>query len=97
MNVESKIPKISKPIGVRMLKFGNGFWYFMMIVSVVLFAIVLSRLELYVHNWVALGVYLSVPVVFFVVAVGMLKLVAPIQRLNLSLLCGLRGAFGIFS
>ena len=58
----------------------------MIILSVAQFAIVLIRLELYAHSWVALEVYLGAPVLIFLVAVGMLKLVEPLQRLNLSLL-----------
>jgi len=86
MNAESDSSNLSEPTRIRLLKLCNGFWYFVIIMAMVLLAIVWIRLELYAHSWVALGVYLGAPILLFVVAVGMLKLVAPVQRLNLSLL-----------
>jgi len=65
----------------------------MIILSVVLLATVLIRLEHHAQDWVALGIYLVIPVLLFVTAVGILRLAAPLQRLNLSLL----GASIVFS
>ena len=86
MNAKSNSTNMSERIFMRIAKLCNLFWYYMFFLGVVLLAIVLMRLELYAHSWIALVVYLGVPILIFAVAVGMLKMVTPLQRLNFSLL-----------
>lgn len=86
MNANSNSTNMNERIFMRIVNLCNWFWYFMLTLAVVLLATVLIRLELYAHSRVALVVYLGAPVLLFAVAVGMLKLVSPLQRLNVSLL-----------
>ncbi|MDP3919646.1 MAG: hypothetical protein Q8R76_02420 [Candidatus Omnitrophota bacterium] len=70
----------------RILKLCNGFWYLLILLGVGLIAAVFFRWKLYANNWVALVVYLSTPFFLIAVAVCILKLVAPLHCVNITLL-----------
>ena len=70
----------------RILKLCNGFWYLLILLGVGLIAAVFFRWKLYANNWVALVVYLSTPFFLIAMAVCIVKLVAPLHRVNITLL-----------
>lgn len=85
MNAKSSSAKINAPTAM-VLKFFNGFWYFVLLFAVALIAIVFMRWELHAHNWVTLAMYFGAPVLLIVMSVVMLKVVGRTQRLHFSLL-----------